>query len=352
MTNQAVSSQDIILDCSHMGRRTTGIERITRELFSDESLANTSIVRVEAGSVAGMIFQQWFGILFTALKEKNAVIITPGFPPSMLLSVLFGKRLIPYIHDVFLLTRPDELNVRAKYYMRPSFYVAVKHLRLFFVNSLKTSKDLQQFCRPDARIVLFRPEVSNVFGLDADLQRYRQTDLNKLKIVMLGTLEPRKNYSGAIRLFQALQARLGQEIELHIIGRLGWGPEAEKLSNIPGIICHGYLEKHDIKALVQLATFYLSTSHDEGLGLPLLELQYSGIAVVASDIDVFSEVLADSGVLIDVAAPESAADKIIRYFSDRQWLQAQPQKALDNIQRWNTLATQDKKHVLACLKGQ
>ncbi len=351
MTEPAVVLPDVIVDCSHVGRKTTGIERITNELFSDDVLSEFNVQRIEAGSVGAMIFQQWVGVVMAAWRKRYSVVVTPGFPPSVMLSLLCGKRVIPYIHDVFLLTRQDELNIRAKYYMRPSFYFAVKTLKLFFVNSQKTADDLQQFCRHDARIVLFRPEVRNVFGLEYMAERYQHVMLSKMKIVMLGTLEPRKNYRGALAVFQALQEKLGKDIELHIIGRLGWGEEAELLSKADGVICHGYLDKQQIRQLVESATFYLSSSHDEGLGLPLLELQYSGIAVVASDIDVFSEVLGDSGLLVNINNPTAAAERILGHFADPQWLQAQAQKALTNIQRWNTLAAADKQQALSLLRG-
>ena len=149
MSAPEISLPETIIDCSHLGRKTTGIERITEELFSDEALGGCQVVRLKASSIGGMLFQQWFGILYAAIKYPKSLIITPGFPPSILATLLLKKRLVPYIHDVFLLTREQELNPRARYYMRPSFAFAVKRLNSFFVNSVKTKQDLQQFCYQD-----------------------------------------------------------------------------------------------------------------------------------------------------------------------------------------------------------
>lgn len=342
MSGPEMLMPDAIIDCSHLGRKTTGIERITEELFSDEALGTTRVVRLKASSISGMLFQQWFGILYAALKYPRSQIITPGFPPSILATLLLKKRLIPYIHDVFLLTRNQELNRKARFYMRPSFAFAVKRLQCFFVNSLKTQRDLQHFCRPEAKILLLRPQVRNVFSLAQDNERYNQLQLGRLKIVMLGTVEPRKNYAAAIRIFNALKARLGSALELHIVGRLGWGPDAELLQNTAGVTCYGYLSAHEIRQLIASASIYLSTSHDEGLGLPLLELQYSGIAVVAANIPVFDEVLGDSGLLLDVSDAQQAAEQIIIFCQNKALLQQQPDLALQNIQRWNKLAVADK----------
>lgn len=342
---------DAIIDCSHLGRKTTGIERITEELFSDEALGNGRAIRLKASNISGMLFQQWFGILYAALKYRRSLIITPGFPPSILATLLLKKRLIPYIHDVFLLTRPQELNRKARFYMRPSFAFAVKRLDYFFVNSEKTKQDLQQFCQPDARIIMLRPQVRNVFELEHKAYRYQQIEPAKLKLVMLGTVEPRKNYPAAVAIFKALRSRLGAEIELHVVGRLGWGPDASLLQNTPGVVCYGYLSGEEIRALLASATFYLSTSHDEGLGLPLLELQYSGIAVIAAKIPVFAEVLGDSGLLVDVSNAEQAATQILAFYQNAAAMGRQSELARQNIQRWNALAAADKASAAKLING-
>lgn len=340
---------DILIDCTHLGRNTTGIERITEELFSSKALQTTSLLHLQSSNTLHLIFQQWFGVAWKALFNRNAHIITPGFPPSVLTSLLFKNRLIPYIHDLFLLTRQGELNNRARYYMRPSLAFAVKHLDLFIVNSRKTEQELRQFCKSSAEIMLYRPVVHNIFDLAPTVNKYQAVSLTKLKIVMLGTVEPRKNYQGALALFKGLQKQLGEQIELHIVGRMGWGGDAQALINAAGVYCHGYLSASEIKSLVETSTFYLSSSHDEGLGLPLLELQYSGIAVVASDIPVFKEVLSNSGLLIDINDIESSVAAILKYFSDKQRMKLQVQKSLENVQQWNQCAERDRMALISHL---
>ena len=54
-----------------------------------------------------------------------------------------------------------------------------------------------------------------------------------------------------------------------------------------------------MKRVLEAADVYLCTSHDEGLGLPLLEAQFAGLPIVAPDKPVFREVLAGSGTFID-----------------------------------------------------
>lgn len=343
---------NVLIDCTHLGRNTTGIERITEELFSSQALQSDSLFHLESSNTLDLIFQQWFGLVWKGLLNNKLNIITPGFPPSILASILLKKRLIPYIHDLFLLTRQEELNQRAKLYMRPSLAFAVKHLDRFIVNSKKTEQELREFCKSDAEIMLYRPVVKNIFDLYADATKYKSLQLAKLKIVMLGTVEPRKNYQGALALFKGLQKELGNQIELHIVGRMGWGDDAEALQAADNVFCHGYLSALEIKKLVESSSFYLSSSHDEGLGLPLLELQYSGIAVVANNIAVFQEVLKNSGLLININDIETSVTNILNYFSDQHLMAEQVKKSIDNVDKWNQTAEHDRLTLIAYLFGE
>jgi glycosyltransferase involved in cell wall biosynthesis len=335
----------LIIDCTHLGRNTTGIERITEELFNETALGTDSIYHVTSKNTWLLIIKQWFYITIKSILNPNAKVLTPGFPPSILLSLLRGNKVIPYIHDMFLLSRQNEINIRAKYYMRPSLSYAVKNLDYFFVNSNKTATELRSYCKPNANIMLYRPVINNVFNLDFDINRYQTVNLSKMKILMLGTVEPRKNYSGALDIFDQLRHSFGNNVELHVVGRLGWGNDSERLKETDGVICHGYLSSQDVKNLVQTCTFYLSTSHDEGLGLPLLELQYSGIAIVASDIPVFREVLLNSGLLIDPNKAHVSAEEIISFFSEQN-LSDIAINSYNNVHIWNDKANKDRLKVI------
>jgi glycosyltransferase involved in cell wall biosynthesis len=93
--------------------------------------------------------------------------------------------------------------------------------------------------------------------------------------------------------------------------------------------------------VLEAADVYLCTSHDEGLGLPLLEAQFAGLPVVAPDKPVFSEVLGDSGTFIDTAQPEAAAEAVGDLISKPDWRNGQALAATRNVARWNKLAEQD-----------
>lgn len=336
----------ILVDHTHLGRTVTGLERITEELFSAKALAPLPIEPITSTGLAGLIFGQQIGIPARLLANRKAILLAPGFPPSIPAS-LFGARVVPYVHDCFLITRPQDLNRRAALYMAPAFRRAVATLPWFLVNSKTTANELRAFCRPDAEITLYRPNVRDVFGIGAEdcarsANRRRVERGGRLDIVALGTVEPRKNLTAAAEIVRVLRQAHGWDAHLHVVGRFGWGGEAERLQGRPGVILHGFCDADRVRALLAEAHVFLSTSHDEGLGLPLLEAQYAGLPVVAPDKPVFREVLDQSGCFVETADPASAAARVDALVTRQGVFCAAAADALGNVARWNAAADHDR----------
>src|SRR5262249_18074809 len=150
-----------------------------------------------------MVMKQSIGLPLR-LAAPSSILLCPGFPPSPLLRP-FASRVLPYIHDVFLLSRPADLSRRARLYMAAPFRLAARTYPRFLVNSHDTRRNLAEHCRPDAAISLYRPPARNVFGLN-DAGRGERLG-RALRLVALGTVEPRKNFLAAAAIVTALRAR-------------------------------------------------------------------------------------------------------------------------------------------------
>jgi glycosyltransferase involved in cell wall biosynthesis len=336
----------VFIDFSHLGRHVTGIERVTIELFERVAFPGADIRPVRAKGTASMIWVQQVVLPFKALLHPQARFVFPGFPPSPLF-VFARDRVIQYVHDAFLITRPQDLNTKARIYMAWPFKHALTGLRFFHTNSEKTRAEILPFVAADAAISLYRPKVENIFGLDASVRQTPRDADRPLRIVSMGTVEPRKNYAAAVRILSALRSAGAADAELHIIGRAGWGADSELLRSAAGVTVHGYLEIANARALIESADLYLCTSHDEGLGLPLLEVQFAGLPVVAPDAPVFREALGMSGLYIDTAVPEAAAQAILNLVQDPAERAAAAKAAAANLKRWNDAAHDDMRRVRA-----
>lgn len=338
--NAATGPRRVYIDLTHLGRHVTGIERIAIDLFEQAEFDNADVHHVRAKSTLGLILKQQIWLPLLALLNPTACFMFPGFPPSPLFAWWRG-RTIWYVHDLFLMTRPEDLSRKAKFYMAPCFRFAVKRLKYFFVNSRKTSVELRPFCVSDAEIALYRPCVQNVFDLSIGDRKSRHAQPRRLKLVSLGTVEPRKNYGYSIAVRDALATRSGSTIELHIIGRPGWGDAQTAVAGHRDVVVHGYLEQNDVKTVLENGDLYLCTSYDEGLGLPLLEAQYAGLPVIAPDAPVFHEVLGESGIFIPLSNADAAAATILAMLDTPGWRTEITELSRHNPERWNALARCD-----------
>lgn len=330
----------ICIDGTHLSRRVSGIERITKELFSQEALAPLPVEVFRSNPRrAIMAFRQMVVAPLSAFLDPKSLWLFSGYPPSPLFS-LIPERTVHYVHDLFQLTRSqEELNLAARIYMRPSFRRSVRRLRYFLVNSLTTKATLASFTRPDAEIRPFRPEIRNVFGLEP---RPRAESGGPLVVGALGTVQPRKNFVASARICESLAAVAGRPVELHIIGRRGWGPDFETLRNLPHVTLHGYLPAEAALPVIQRFDIFLATSRDEGLGLPMLEVQHGAIPVIAPDLPVFRETLGGSAVLVNPDTPEVAARRIAELLAQNDWRGRMAEAALANVARWNAAAAGDR----------
>ncbi len=182
--------QTVYLDLTHLGRHVTGIERIAIELFEKQTFDGAVLKPVRSTGTVSMILMQQMWLPLLALLNPSAKFIFPGFPPSPLF-VFARNRTFLYVHDLFLVTRRQDLSRNAKLYMAWPFRIAVTRLRNFMVNSEKTRAELALFMKPDASIALYRPSVRNVFDLSVQGRDSLQTVPARIRVVSVGTTTTR-----------------------------------------------------------------------------------------------------------------------------------------------------------------
>lgn len=117
----------------------------------------------------------------------------------------------------------------------------------------------------------------------------------KEHFVSIGTLEPRKDYSGLLDAFEMAWA---QEFDwsLSIIGREGWKSSqlVKRIKRHPELgkrlFWHRDTLDEELVGLLKSSSALIANSIDEGFGLPLIEASFLGVPVLARDIPAFREV--------------------------------------------------------------
>jgi len=336
----------VFVDFTHVHRQVTGLERISLELFSSAALDPVKAIHVTAASTAGLVSQQWIGMPWSALKRPGSVILCPGFPPSIALQSVC-RAIIPYVHDLFLIENPDILHRGAYYYCRSSFLHMLRKQTLFLVNSEKTRADLLGKLEKPARVELYRPRIRNIFDLKPKTPALSSEA--PIRFVALGTVEPRKNYHYAADIIDALNAR-GCNAKLRIIGQPGWGLDYSALSGRNHIELLGYLTEPEVREVVSDSDILISTSLDEGLGLPLLELQHAGLLTVAVDIPIFREIMEGDCLYVPRANAGGAADVILQRLKSRDWRTNGRDQALRILDHHDRRAARDRETVISLIQ--
>lgn len=152
-------------------------------------------------------------------------------------------------------------------------------------------------------------------------------------MLVLGTLEPRKNIGIVLDAFERLATQITAP-KLVVAGNAtadanDW---LARISRPPLEACVeyvGYVPDERREALFAGARALLLPSLDEGFGLTALEAMSAGVPVVASDRGSLPEVIGNGGLLVppdDVEAWASAVDHLVR---DEGWSRQLAQKGLD-----------------------
>lgn len=338
----------IVVDQTNLRGHVTGIERVALDLFGPEVLAPHRVELVRSRGLLSMMLKQHLGLPARGLADRRALFVFPGFPPGPL-AVALGRRCLIYVHDTFLVTRPQDLNWKARLYMAPSFRIALRRGSRFLVNSRTTAGELRAFTGEGASIELLRPKAGDVFGLAGLPPPPLPAPGETLRLLAIGTIEPRKNYPAAIAITAALNAA-GIPARLDIVGRIGWGEHDFLRDPPPYIGLHHGVDDAGMRRIAERSHLFLSTSKAEGLGLPLLEVQHGGLPVVAPHGAVFEEVLAGSGLHVDPLAAGAAADAIARFAFEPGRLAEASRAARANVARWTSLADEDARRFRASLE--
>lgn len=239
-----------------------------------------------------------------------------------------GAKVIAHIYDIISITHPQYCLERGVYNFMDFIGAHLQYADEIIVNAKATVDELEKLTD---RLGMKLPSC-HVVPLGADFRQKKEIAASDMDtklveavnggpfILMVGTVEPRKNHK---LLLEAYDKGL-KELGYHIIfaGYMGWNMEefARNLHAHPDYAAGVYhfegLNDDAISYLYQHAKFLAFCSYTEGFGLPIIEAIQRGTPVIAANVPVLKEVGGDYCVWFEQDNAGDLLNKIKEYTAD------------------------------------
>jgi glycosyltransferase involved in cell wall biosynthesis len=295
---------------------------------------------------------RWLTRLWLRLRVPVPVEVVTG-PVDILLAPDFvappaaRARPVVTVHDVSYLTVPQYADPGLRRYLTAAVPRSLRHAAHVVAVSEATRHDIIRYLGlPTERVSVVYNGVDQAFRpLDAaETSAVRaRLDLPPRFVLIVGTLEPRKNHAGLIRAFAHLSAE-DPALGLVVSGRRGWLEEpifahVRRLGLEERVRFLGPVPDVDLPALYNLATVFAFPSWYEGFGLPPLEAMACGTPVVTSTGGALPEVCGPAALIVEPGDEAGLATALRRLLHDDSLRASLRQRGLEQAARFTWEAT-------------
>ena len=305
----------------------TGIPMVTARLCA-QALGDSTIeaafffgrYEIPAQAVESLL-AGGFGRLFNwAVHHYRFQQSLPMFDPARRVYALhtnskLARRLFPVegsiVHDLTTVVCPQYHNKDTNTYHNRLWLGDLMSDDIIFTASHSTATDIRTFF-PETSAT---PIVVTHWGVDWSHVDTSQAAAGSVEpyILVLGTLEPRKNLEVVLELLQA-HPEIARMYRIVISGRFGWGEKLEthlearglgRLLEAGRIVQAGFVSETAKYALIRNAAALVYPSVYEGFGLPVAEAISLGVPVVTTAASSLPEVGGDFAFYFDGATATS-----------------------------------------------
>ncbi len=230
-----------------------------------------------------------------------------------------------------VLTIHDNVGVKAyasswknKLYLMIWLYLPVWKLKYITVISQKTKDEILNYC-PGAEKkirVIHNPLTSDLFERRAELKEAKD-----IKILIVGT-RANKNIE------RILTASKNLDCHVTIVGETN--AEQNKLisESKAAISITGFITDAELDQLYRTSDILCFPSLYEGFGMPVIEAQASGCAVITSNIEPMISISADAALFVDPLDENDILNKLILLINDLNMRKSLVEKGYINAKRF------------------
>lgn len=202
-----------------------------------------------------------------------------------------------FIHDLIPIDYPEYFKAERSWRFPRILDTALAHARALICACETTKERLERHMRDNGHsaIPIHAAHLPADDVFHGGRSARRKAGQNGF-VLSVGTVEPRKNYSGLLRLWRRMAQDGIAAPKLIIAGRLGWENEdiinmLDRSAALKGnvLLVSGLSDEACFNLLMRARATILA-SFAEGYGIPLVEALTAGTPVIASDIPVFREI--------------------------------------------------------------
>lgn len=226
--------------------------------------------------------------------------------PNFILPPVRRAKTLLTVHDLSFIRHPQGAVESLRKWLKQVVPHSLARADHILADSHSTKDDLIEIYNilPDDITVVgagveerFQP-ITDPIQLETVNKKY---NLPRRFILGLGTLEPRKNFTGLIEAFS--QSPVRETHHLVIVGGKGWLYDdiftvAENSPVADRIHFTGFVADADLPTFYNLADVFAYPSHYEGFGIPVIEAMACGTPVVCANNSCLPEVAGQSALQI------------------------------------------------------
>ncbi len=231
-------------------------------------------------------------------------------------------RRIVTVHDLTFLAVPEYAHPDLRAYLDAAVPRNVRAADHIFADSQATKADLQRLLDvPEERISVVYVAAESRFRPYTTAEcAVARTALTAIGVpdgpylLMVGTIEPRKNHIAALRAFAQLRRR-GLPHRLVIAGKRGWlyepiFAEYATLGLEDSVSFLDFTPDERLPDLYACADLLLAPSFYEGFGIPVLEAMGAGLPTIISDRPSLPEIAGGAAKIVSPDDPQELAEAI------------------------------------------
>ena len=237
------------------------------------------------------------------------------------------------VHDIVYKEHKETMSLATRLYFKLLHDKSVCQADMLWFNSIYTQNSIEKYfpnrkCQKGYVGFFINTDVFKTIQVSLDEQKYiyQKYNLHNKFLLFVGSLEPRKNLQFLLRLMPALAL---QGYRLLVVGAKGWGKtdirniiDAEEFPKA-NVVFAGFISTEELVKIYNLASVYVSTSKNEGFGMPQLEAMACGCPVVSPHNSAMIEVVEGAGETVKSWDEHDWIDTINKVYEERiKYIQA------------------------------